>query len=60
MEFAELNAEQRRRLVDIRQVFEAWRTGNDKSLWWFVAEVLRRWLKTLKRRSQTAFLRSPA
>ena len=29
-------------------------------LWWFVAEVLRRWLKTLKRRSQTAFLRSLA
>ena len=28
MEFAELNAEQRRRLVDIRQVFEAWRTAD--------------------------------
>ena len=28
MEFAELNEEQRRRLVDIRQVFEAWRTAD--------------------------------
>jgi hypothetical protein len=28
MDFAELNMEQRRRLVDIRQVFEAWRTAN--------------------------------
>jgi RNA-directed DNA polymerase len=26
-------------------------SGNDKSVWWFVAEVRRRWLKTLKRRS---------
>ena len=27
------------------------------SLWWFFAEVRWRWLKTLKRRSQRAFLR---
>jgi hypothetical protein len=32
-------------------------SGNDPSLWWFVAEVRWRWLKTLKRRSQHAFLR---
>jgi group II intron reverse transcriptase/maturase len=31
-------------------------SGNDPSLWWFVAEVRWRWLKTLKRRSQRAFL----
>ena len=30
--------------------------GNDPSLRWFVAEVRRRWLKILKRRSQHAFL----
>jgi hypothetical protein len=28
MEFAELNEEQRRRLIDVRQVFEAWRTAD--------------------------------
>jgi hypothetical protein len=28
MEFAELNEEQRRRLVDIRQIFEAWRAAD--------------------------------
>ena len=33
--------------------------GNDRSLWWFYAEVRWRWLKTLTRRSQTAFLRWP-
>ena len=32
-------------------------SGNDPSLWWFVSEVRWRWLKTLKRRSQRAFLR---
>jgi hypothetical protein len=31
-------------------------SGNDPSLWWFVTEVRWRWLKTLKRRSQRAFL----
>jgi RNA-directed DNA polymerase len=31
-------------------------SGNHPSLWWFVAEVRWRWLKTLKRRSQRAFL----
>jgi len=31
-------------------------SGNGPSLWWFVAEVRWRWLKTLKRRSQRAFL----
>ena len=31
-------------------------SGNDPSLWWFFAEVRWRWLKTLKRRSQRAFL----
>src|SRR5258708_485291 len=31
-------------------------SGNDPSLWSFVAEVRWRWLKTLKRRSQRAFL----
>ena len=31
-------------------------SGNAPSLWWFVAEVRWRWLKTLKRRSQRAFL----
>ena len=30
--------------------------GNDKSLWWFFNEVRWRWLKSLKRRSQTARL----
>jgi RNA-directed DNA polymerase len=30
--------------------------GNDKSLWWFWNEVRWRWLKTLRRRSQTARL----
>lgn len=30
--------------------------GNDKSLWWFCNEVRWRWLKSLKRRSQTAHL----
>jgi group II intron reverse transcriptase/maturase len=30
--------------------------GNDKSLWWFWNEVRWRWLKTLRRRSQTAHL----
>jgi hypothetical protein len=30
--------------------------GNHPSLWWFVAEVRWRWLKTLERRSQQAFL----
>ena len=34
-------------------------SGNDRSLWWFYAEVRWRWLKTLKRRSQKAFLRWP-
>jgi hypothetical protein len=33
--------------------------GNDKSLWWFYAEVRWRWKKTLKRRSQKAFMRWP-
>jgi RNA-directed DNA polymerase len=28
-------------------------SGNDPSLWWFVAEVRWRWLKTLKRRSRS-------
>ena len=28
--------------------------GNDKSLWWFCNEIRWRWLKTLRRRSQTA------
>jgi hypothetical protein len=28
MEFTELNDEQRRRLVDLRQLFEAWRTAD--------------------------------
>ncbi len=31
-------------------------SGNDPSLWWFFKEVRWRWLKTLKRRSQKAFL----
>ena len=31
-------------------------SGNDPSLWWFVKEVRWRWLKTLRRRSQKAFL----
>ena len=31
-------------------------SGNDPSLWWFFNEVRWRWLKTLKRRSQKAFL----
>ena len=31
-------------------------SGNDRSLWWFFNEVRWRWLKTLKRRSQKAFL----
>ena len=31
-------------------------SGNDKSLWWFCNEVRWRWLKSLKRRSQTARL----
>jgi len=30
--------------------------GNDKSLWWFTNEVRWRWLKTLRRRSQRAYL----
>ena len=30
--------------------------GNDKSLWWFFNEVRWRWLKSLKRRSETARL----
>jgi group II intron reverse transcriptase/maturase len=30
--------------------------GNDKSLWWFCNEVRWRWLKSLKRRSETARL----
>ena len=30
--------------------------GNDKSLWWFAKEVRWRWLKMLRRRSQTAHL----
>ena len=30
--------------------------GNDKSLWWFCNELRWRWLKTLRRRSQTAHL----
>ena len=30
--------------------------GNDKSLWWFWNELRWRWLKTLRRRSQTARL----
>jgi hypothetical protein len=30
--------------------------GNDKSLWWFCNEIRWRWLKTLRRRSQTARL----
>jgi hypothetical protein len=34
-------------------------SGNDRSLWWFYAEVRWRCLKTLKRRSQKAFLRWP-
>jgi RNA-directed DNA polymerase len=34
-------------------------SGNDRSLWWFYAGVRWRWLKTLKRRSQKAFLRWP-
>jgi hypothetical protein len=28
MDFVELNKEQRRRLIDVRQVFEAWRTAD--------------------------------
>ena len=32
-------------------------SGNDPSLWWFFNEVRWRWLKSLKRRSQKAFLR---
>jgi RNA-directed DNA polymerase len=31
-------------------------SGNDPSLWWFFDEVRWRWLKSLKRRSQNAFL----
>jgi len=31
-------------------------SGNDPSLWWFYKEVRWRWLKTLKRRSQKAYL----
>jgi hypothetical protein len=31
-------------------------SGNDKSLWWFCNEVRWRWLKSLKRRSQKAYL----
>lgn len=31
-------------------------SGNDPSLWWFFNEVRWRWLKTLKRRGQKAFL----
>jgi RNA-directed DNA polymerase len=31
-------------------------SGNDPSLWWFFNEVRWRWLKSLKRRSQKAFL----
>ena len=31
-------------------------SGNDPSLWWFFNEVRWRWRKTLKRRSQKAFL----
>jgi group II intron reverse transcriptase/maturase len=31
-------------------------SGNDPSLWWFLKEVRWRWLKTLKRRSQKAYL----
>lgn len=31
-------------------------SGNDKSLWWFANEVRWRWLKSLKRRSQKAYL----
>lgn len=33
--------------------------GNDKSLWWFWAEVRWRWRKTLGRRSQRGFMRWP-
>ena len=31
-------------------------SGNDKSLWWFCNEVRWRWLKSLKRRSQKAYM----
>ena len=31
-------------------------SGNDPSLWWFFNEVKKRWLRSLRRRSQKAFL----
>jgi group II intron reverse transcriptase/maturase len=31
-------------------------SGNDKNLWWFCNEVRWRWLKSLKRRSQKAYM----
>jgi RNA-directed DNA polymerase len=31
-------------------------SGNDKSLWWLFNEVRWRWLKSLKRRSQKAYM----